>query len=460
MHKPLWISLLVLGLVACSSGSNDANPGGGDASVDTSSSGDVSLGADVADSGPETTGLACDVRSLRKQYLAGASTFDLDCDGKTDWRLERGADGTIAKETVDLNEDGKPDMRWDYTSTPILFESDDDLDGRIDHRSERSPGSTAGSWDVMNAWDELALGTLNRRETFTIDPAQSTYRLLREDLDPTDGSWNTVLESTVTANPPKIDATIKGSDPSDPDKTGVCTDTQAKALQDAADDVCNSMDCLGKYDPALQARMKKTFAVRDLQLKCAKVGTPEKPSCGNSDNLDTTCLGPSCSDPVQISIDPRVFIAGLKGCGTLQSTLFHEMLHYVFGGHPIEDGQEDPNDPVYGCEALCGRNPELPSSLSRCAACLQTTQGDMRCAGYFPPPPCDKDPESGYCDCDSASTKSFPDYTACTVSCPSGIGCFAAGCWRVSPPPKCTVSGAPCGCIPCCGGACTDGKCP
>jgi hypothetical protein len=116
-----------------------------------------------------------------------------------------------------------------------------------------------------------------------------------------------------------------------------------------------------------------------------------------------------------------MFTAGvLEG----QDVLFHELLHTYLGAHETtnvgDSSHASVRDPVYACAALCFE--PMPTKC-QCAACLGTNICDPRCAQYA-----DCDPNQG-AQCDCVTNHSWYDtLTACTVDCPSGIVCFAAGC--------------------------------
>jgi hypothetical protein len=117
-----------------------------------------------------------------------------------------------------------------------------------------------------------------------------------------------------------------------------------------------------------------------------------------------------------IFIEPRGFTAQ---CGPLESTIFHEVSHFVFDLHEIGDGSDDPQDEVYGCERTCFGK----ATSQTCAQCIGKKNGTPTCRQY-PEVPCTADVPT-LCTCDK---KIYLDELECHVECPSGLACFFEGC--------------------------------
>lgn len=419
--------MAVLVGLGCSSSNNEATPA------------DASTGPDVVTetSGDTTTdapATSCAIDALQAKYKSGAVEIDFDCDGKVDWKLVREG-GKVTKESIDFNGDGKDDYVVDRGSTPQVIRVDANFDGKWDLVIERKAGSTAGTFDFVELTDPtFRTGTLSYRRRYTLPAAKVT--VVEESLA-TDGTWQE--ERTTTSNWPvrKIDATIGGS-------AGACSDGDKAKIEKALEDVEKSIDCLGGYDKSMARRAKWMLAVNDVSIFCKAEGAGESKFCASANNAHEACPFGFCTE-MTIQVTPD----GLNNpaCGALSSTLFHELMHYVAGLHRVDDGSADKNDPVYGCERLCGANEATPEN---CAACLQTSTGDPRCVKAGGKPRECKQEIAGRCNCESRQ-KTYPTYTQCTVECPSGLGCAFSGCTEIKGPPICEQEDVECTCG-CCDG--------
>jgi hypothetical protein len=436
--------------VACSSSSGSSSPDGGAPEEGTPAFADASTGPEsgaTREAAPEAmsdaTALDCPTGDLHAQYVAGATDLDLDCDGKDDWHVDRAADGTPQRETLDVDEDGRPDFAIDRTASPQTEQIDRNLDGKWDEEIDWTQGSDPQDYSFVELYDVYFTGTYTRRVTSTSTPGSDTIDVLEESLQP-DGSWSTDSESSTARDTTKIANNVETSGPN------ACTPDQATKIEKAFTDVEADVQCLGGFDKGLALRMRWMLAFSENpDVSCApqpvdSAGNPQGVCADSYGVVPGGCPYGYCSH-ITISLYPYGFDP--SKCGDLGTSLFHELLHYLLGGHRFDNGSQDPNDPIYGCERLCG-TPGAQKQASDCGACLQTSTGDARCASLAR----DCSPkDGGYCQCTGTV---YPRYSDCTVACPSGTTCFASACTHVMGPPICEMEGVPCMCGCCDGLAC------
>lgn len=432
--RPLVLLTAALVGLGCSSSGSEATPS--DASVDL----DAAPGETGGDASNDAPATSCAIDALQAKYRSGATEIDFDCDGKVDWKLVR--DGAnVTKETIDFDGDGKVDYEVDRGANPQRIRIDANFDGKWDLVIERKPGETTGTFDFVELSDPtFRTGTLSYRRRYTL-PATTggKVEVVEESLN--GDTWEEVRTTTSTWPSRKIDATIGGA-------AGACSDSDKGKIEKALEDVEKSIDCLGGYDKSMARRAKWMLAVNDVSIFCKAEGPGESKFCASANNAHEACPFGFCSE-MTIQVTPEGLSA--PGCGPLSSTLFHELMHYVAGLHRVDDGSADKNDPVYGCERLCGAGEATPEN---CAACLQTSTGDPRCVKAGGKPRECKQEIAGRCNCESRP-KTYPTYTECTVECPSGLGCAFSGCTEIPGPPICEHEDVECTCG-CCDGLVCD----
>jgi hypothetical protein len=109
-------------------------------------------------------------------------------------------------------------------------------------------------------------------------------------------------------------------------------------------------------------------------------------------------------------------------CGSLESTIFHEMLHLtsMLGRHP-NDPTQSAGDRVEGCVAACFEERGRQATSLDCAQCLGSKNGDARCAKY----PFQACSSAFYCSCDGHR---YERESVCVSNCNATLKCFSNIC--------------------------------
>ncbi len=156
--------------------------------------------------------------------------------------------------------------------------------------------------------------------------------------------------------------------------------------------------CLDKINHGLAVKMAETVVARRPLVKCAgtsgRVGNQE--FCSKPDDAGSACVRKieSMRQTTAAFFEPshpeNLYLAQADPMGTapvnegeLATTLFHESLHSCAHHHhggkdTLKGGLHDAvppsyGDAVYGCEALCGANPEF-ITREGCRACATAEQ--------------------------------------------------------------------------------------
>jgi len=400
----VWAVVWTLGVVACS-----GEGGSSSSSSSSSTGGGSSSGEGSSSSGSGGPDFLAAVVAARAAIEIGESNLDLNGDGTTDYRRTVDGSGNLLREELDVDQDGTADMVWDYSGDTKTYREDRDHDAT----PERTTDVTQDAADptrvtYVQGRDTNGDGQVDYRVTYTVDPSEENVVLqLEEDVD-FDGTFDWEETATTTRIQHAI-ASVSTSGAT------ACTPAQKAALETAFDNaVKNATTCLNRMDSGAALDFARTVAGARFKLGCIP-GDGTYCAEADVDNARHRWFG---RDELPINVTTDGF--GAAGCGSLEATIFHEIMHYVAGLHEIGDGTGDPADPVYACEKSCygGGNSQ------DCAACLGARQGDDRCR-HFPQAPCTA-AAPAYCPC--GTPRMYPTETACAVGCPSGLGCFASRC--------------------------------
>lgn len=398
---------------------SSSSTAGGSSTATSGSPGSSTAGASTSggtssstESGPD---LLAAVTAARAAIQAGQTAIDLNGDGVTDYQRTLDQAGNLVKEEIDIDQDGTADMVWDYSGETRTFREDRNHDGTPERRWDvTADADNPAIVTYVHGRDTNADGRVDYQLTYTVDPSDPSITLqIEEDVD-FDGTfdWEEAAVTTRVQHGSLVSVSTTGPTACTPDK-------QAKLEEAFNNAVKNASSCLNRMDSGAALDFLRTIAGATFKLGCvAGDGT----YCGEADvaNAKYRWFG---KDELPINITDEGF--GNPGCGSLEATIFHEIMHYVAGLHEIGDGTGDPADPVYGCEKACygGGNSQ------DCAACLGARQGDSRCK-HFPQKPC-TDPAPAYCPC--GNPRMYDSATLCAVGCPSGLGCFASRCKERGP---------------------------
>jgi hypothetical protein len=350
----------------------------------------------------------------------GKTAIDLTGDGVPD--LQRTLSGaTVLSEEIDVDGDKTADLVWDYSQAIKTFRRDDNHDGNFEEAMDVVADETEPTIITFHeAIDDGSDGSPNIVRDWTVDPSSDTVAIaVQEDTDG-DGALDWSITHTVDRVQAKfVKVTTSG--------TGACSPDQAAKIEAATNEsVQQAMDCLAQSHPSLGMKLAKFLTYSRITVRCDSTMT----GCGSADLCDVG--GPWFGKrDAPITLPDGAF--DVDRCGSLSSTLFHEMMHYVLGGAHPYGAEIDPGDPVVGCERMCfgssagSPGTEPPASNLDCAACLGVRAGSSKCA-KFPQKPCETPPVQ--CPCRGTL---YADVFTCNVLCPTGLGCVTGRCLERGP---------------------------
>jgi hypothetical protein len=385
-------------------------------------------GLDTGTAPPTDGGMGSDAGDVvgaslaaRTAYVGHATSIDLDGNGVAEWTLVWGAGDSPTHEEIDSNGDGMADLVWDRTDTSATHTADRNFDGTFEYTLSGTRASAATTDPVTYVVTEDTTDDFvpDFRTTFTVDPSSTSYDLAFESDAAQTGTWSDAGSTTVDLDQPRVPVHFPGS--TDP---GQCTPDQQMQLQNALDAaIANGTSCLFFADPSLANEFLRTAATANLSFDCGGSSA----NCGLSTTLGHTggWLS-SLFGGADVHIQFSLSTFSTSQCGdSIESTVFHELMHYAIGPHNYGDGTQDPGDRVYGCEHMCYGSSGGSGNGRDCAQCLGARNGTNRC-NHFPPAMCPSSPP-GFCTCRSRYM-AYPTLTQCTVECPSGLSCFASAC--------------------------------
>ena len=323
------------------------------------------------------------LEKARDAYRSGQGAIDLDGDGTPDWYVgAAAADGLPRTEALDIDGDGQMDITTRLEGEARETRQDVDHDGRPEQITTVSALPEGGSLRE-DLYDTDGDGDLDLRVQTRLDVAEGfSQRIEWVDSDG-DGRWELVGATRLPLDQPSL-ARVQRSG------TEACTDGQKKRIDRAIDQaIARGHQGLSSTNPALAMRFLRRLVVADVEVRCGW-DTEKLAACAVSPgaSMASAWTGPG---PVDIRLSGLVFDAA-AGCDPLDATLFHEVLHYVVGIHPAQDGRSDPGDTIYACQESCFG----VSTAQSCAACRGTRVGDPACSAY-PDLGCDGAAVPGLC---------------------------------------------------------------
>jgi hypothetical protein len=361
-----------------------------------------------SDGGSQRVDFLIGIAAAKKALLAGATSADLDNDGYNEYRRQLDSRGRVLREQIDVDGDGLADLVWDYSGSTKTFRADTDGNG-IAEVSMDVTEDTADSviHHFMTTSDSSGDGIPDLRRSYSIDPRQDMVDVLVEEDPGQDGSFPT--RTTFTT----IRVQHANMTSEDTRQLAACTASQQAAIHTAFDKaVSDGLTCLLSIDRGLAYRYAKILASSSFNISCGSEGGN---ICAHMDK-DNAAYPWFGRNELPIFIDPAGFTSA---CGSLESTIFHEVSHYVFDLHEIGNGTTDPQDEVYGCERTCFGM----ATSQTCAQCIGKKNGTPTCKQY-PEERCTADVPT-LCRCDQ---KLYPSELECNVECPSGLGCYGGEC--------------------------------
>lgn len=253
--------------------------------------------------------------------------------------------------------------------------------------------------------------------SYVYDPASNTIEIYHQYDRNEDGSWDRedVAWTTTTLTQHALNVNPAGT-------SMPCTQAQADQLQmNYQGMVDNAISCINDLDSHLALQFMHEVAATDVDVDCSSVGG----DCGHSSPRSVFLRQYLGVGHTVISLNSGTF-SDPTGCpGAAEGTLFHEMLHHVLGAHHDGDGQHDPGDRMWGCQAFCFGHEH---NQNGCAQCLGARTTDARCAP-LPPSPCTTgDYQETYrCACTGAISRTA---SGCAAGC---TGCFDPRCQGIGP---------------------------
>lgn len=336
-------------------------------------------------------------RRLSDGYKAGTADIDIFGDGKAHVRRQFQG-GTAVRTEVTYN--GAVVTTEEVVGAKRIMTFSPD--GKPLRRFESTPLAGGGQAVVLTLF-ALDDTEPHRRLSFEEHPTVATVQITEEEDSAHDGSFSETRG--YEAHRGRRDVTVT------PGASSNCGAGQAGALKTAIEEALDKgSGCLASLKPMLATAVLAYVAAHSIDVVC---GGSNPDVCGE---FISTGGGNGTI----------VIFSGQGGrCGSLASLVFHEILHAdgLFNRHGRGDGDQDPTDPVYGCEATCFGT---ATSLS-CAACIGVANGTGACA-KLPYKACPQ----FYCGC----TQTFYELeSACVDQCGTGADPFGCAFGGICGPP-------------------------
>lgn len=351
--------------------------------------------------------------------------IDMNGDGSAILTVTYDASGAIATAAIDTDGDGQPEAAWDLSTTPHTFEQRDA--GTLVRRVELTPGGADGSYASVDTRLPLDMTKPAARLSYAFDP-KATDVTVTTDVDTNrDGTFDdgTTTETKGTSEP-ATNASVDAASCTGSGETG--GPDLASEMTDALPDIAAGAKCLSGISKTLGAIYAFTVGALQFDFECgdqmeAPTACASSPLAGSPGIL---LLNAIARVPTLVRIYP---LADTTHCAPMGATLFHEIMHHVFGLHAQGDGYTDPTDQVWACESTCFGAP-LAASRATCGACLGVGRDGT------PPASCNKYPDTActtamcrYSDENGNPASKFePSALECEADCPLGLDNFGDRC--------------------------------
>jgi hypothetical protein len=297
--------------------------------------------------------------SVRQAMHGTARDIDLDLDGRIELHvLERFPDGRPKREEIDYDQNGTTDLWVSFDDTGWLYYEDLDHDGRPDGAG-RAWTAPNGQKTRVVVFDSNHDGELDARVS-SVWTSSATIVTKVDYLFK--GSFWTVRTTTVS-EASSVSAAIPHDGPGGP----LTIDTDCGAQQDEilgkyAEALSVGRDCLGGISPTLAQDFERAAGARPTtEIVCKPLDPNTCASAPNSSDFTN-------QTPMRIELNTMP----PADCGSQESTLFHEALHYALGPHATDQGRQDLLDQIYACEDFCFGS----KSADSCDRCLAQSGGD------------------------------------------------------------------------------------
>ncbi|MCK5015938.1 MAG: FG-GAP repeat protein [Candidatus Peribacteraceae bacterium] len=346
----------------------------------------------------------------------GDVRIDLDGDCAKEYIRIYDDEGNLIRQEIDINNNGRPEMVWDYSNFVKVYMADMDEDGIAEHIKEAY--TELSNPDILNISitdDRSGDGIPDYKISYKVDPNDTHIEIVHyDDLDQ-DGNFEEEYTSTTTREQ------ITGGIIIEKEGNWACNDTEENQIREAFNNaIRQGVSCLANLSPRLNLEFMHMLATNTIVFNCIDQSSP----CGYVDTHELDWQFLSYNHELNVLLGEHNF-DGSGECRSLDRIIFHELLHYVLGPHEHGDGTLDPGDRVIGCEDTCFDD---NANSQTCAQCLGTKNGDSRC-DRFPYLPC-TGPVPSACACQGDI---YLSETTCAVYCPSGLACFWAWCIRLGP---------------------------
>ena len=316
------------------------------------------------------------IAKARRGYAEGWTSNDFDGDGIEEWYAY--SSGSKQYETIDFNNNGKPEIRYlyAYLSRSLVIDSNEDGEGEYVENIILDPALQAsGAAVTANVWtDSSGDQVVDRLTQFVWDGTSdqmNVFKMSDPDQDAlfalTSASETSVYQFDQTDD---VIADIEFSQ---------CDSASEERLRVAVRKVIETGgSCLSISNGNLGYRFLRLMAMSNIKLTCKPLGTVtdplgggQKKICGRADEFSWIC-------PFQLFgwCDIYIDIDSSEYCQT-DDVIFHELLHFVLPAHE-GSGSNDPQDRIYACGRHCFDGP----NQADCDAC---TAGERKGCERLPP---------------------------------------------------------------------------
>lgn len=361
--------------------------------------------------------------AAKAALAAGATDVALSPNGC--YRYSRSTTGGTETEQIAFN--GVIVLSFRNTATQLTGQVNSTSNARLLWNVQR--GATPDTFTSVRSYYNPSTGMILSR--ITTVASGGNYQVTEEKADPSGNlivvaQYDATIDDFYLANQEQSAAAPAAS------SSFACTSDEEQRLSAAYNHgVQVGLECFRHYQAASDVLLMMMFnyVARDVFFLCDPTLNANGLADRNAINDPSKPITISISDPLTLDLDDR----------DLSAVLFHEFLHFQFGGHAPYLKNSDRRrefDRTYACESLCFGKSDSPQvgnsdpTKCTCATCLGTNMCDPRCRLEA-----DCDPTFFICPCPTGKNayRQFSNCTDCLVTCPSGLACFGfASCLVIS----------------------------
>jgi hypothetical protein len=312
------------------------------------------------------------IAAARAALEAGDRDIDMDGDGRKELHRELDAKGEVVREELDLEGDGKPEMWWTPGKRSFSFQVDRNNDGNVEYGYEVTRDADAPElFHVLRRYDTNQNGVEDERWQYDVRDGDSEISVTIERDENETGDFEVAEQKSIpvdTSNEPReVDLVFD-------DVPRSCTEAERSRLErEFYDEVNTGLQCLVSTElPEMAAELWYLLVHHRIVIRCTDEIADEhgRTFCARAPGA-LRALQPD--DDVTIEANRLHF----EGRCDVPGDMFHELIHYVVGGHHSDGETISSGDPTYNCQALCFG---CPNYFGGRACTLDPATADSNCA--------------------------------------------------------------------------------